>query len=153
MAMPQSRRSFLAASAAAAAAGSALALPAVTRAQGRTTLKVIPQIDLGILDPHTTTAYVTRNHGYMVFDTLYGMDASYKPTPQMVEAASRLRTVGGQLSPALIPAGSNDRVLAQYVQRFQDAAAKWDAAADCPAQTAALSAIGDACEACHRDYR
>ena len=74
-------------------------------------------------------------------------------TPQMVEAASRLRTVGGQLSPALIPAGSNDRVLAQYVQRFQDAAAKWDAAADCPAQTAALSAIGDACEACHRDYR
>ena len=48
---------------------------------------------------------------------------------------------------------SDDRVLAQYVQRFQDAAAKWDANADCPAQAAALSAIGDACEACHRDYR
>lgn len=74
-------------------------------------------------------------------------------TPQMAESASRLRLLAGQLGPALIPPGSNDRVLAQYVQRFQNAAAKWDAAADCPAQAAALSAIGDACEACHRDYR
>jgi len=74
-------------------------------------------------------------------------------TPQMAEAASRLRIVGGQLGPALLPQGSEDRVLAQYVQRFHDAAAKWDAAADCPAQAAALAAMGDACEACHRDYR
>lgn len=74
-------------------------------------------------------------------------------TPQMAESASRLRLVAGQLGPALLPAGSEDRVLAQYVQRFQDAAAKWDADADCPAQAAALSAIGDACETCHRDYR
>lgn len=74
-------------------------------------------------------------------------------TPQMAEAAARLRIVGGQLGPALMPAGDNDRVLAQYVQRFHDAAAKWDTNADCPAQAAALSAIGEACEACHRDYR
>jgi len=74
-------------------------------------------------------------------------------TPQMAEAASRLRMVGGQLGPALLPQGKEDRVLAQYVQRFHDAAAKWDASADCPAQAAALTAIGDACEACHRDYR
>jgi len=45
----------------------------------------MPQADLAILDPHTTPAYVTRNHGYMVYDTLYGLDADYKPSPQMLE--------------------------------------------------------------------
>lgn len=50
-----------------------------------TTLKFIPQIDLAFLDPHWTTANVTRGHGYMVFDTLYGQDGSYTPQPQMVE--------------------------------------------------------------------
>ncbi|MEJ1975614.1 MAG: ABC transporter substrate-binding protein [Acetobacteraceae bacterium] len=38
-----------------------------------------------MLDPVTTTAYMSRNHGYMVFDTLYGMDAQFQPQPQMVE--------------------------------------------------------------------
>jgi len=74
-------------------------------------------------------------------------------TPQMAESASRLRLVAGQLGPALLPAAGEDRVLAQYVQRFQDAAAKWDGHADCPTQAAALSTIDDACDACHRDYR
>ncbi|MGH8618282.1 MAG: hypothetical protein ACREUW_11380, partial [Burkholderiales bacterium] len=31
-------------------------------------LKFIPQADLRILDPIATTAYITRNHGYMVYD-------------------------------------------------------------------------------------
>ena len=48
-------------------------------------LKFIPQADLAVLDPILTTAYVTRHHGYMVWDTLYGFDADYKPQPQMVE--------------------------------------------------------------------
>ena len=74
------RRTFLAT----AAAGAAMA-PAVVRAQKQTTLKFIPQIDLAFLDPHWTTAYITRNHSYMVFDTLYGVDGSYKPQPQMVQ--------------------------------------------------------------------
>jgi peptide/nickel transport system substrate-binding protein len=73
------RRNFLAATAA------GLALPSVVRAQSATTLRFIPQIDLAFLDPHWTTAYVTRNHGYMVFDTLYGMDGSFTVSPQMVE--------------------------------------------------------------------
>ena len=50
-------------------------------------LKFIPQSDLAILDPVWTTAYVTRNHGYMVFDTLYGQtgqEDGFKATPQMV---------------------------------------------------------------------
>jgi peptide/nickel transport system substrate-binding protein len=51
------RRTFRAASAV------SLAAPSLVRAQSQTTLKFIPQIDLAFLDPHWTTAYVTRNHG------------------------------------------------------------------------------------------
>jgi ABC-type transport system substrate-binding protein len=46
-------------------------------------LKFVPQANLTSLDPIWTTANVTRNHGYMVFDTLYGMDAQFRPQPQM----------------------------------------------------------------------
>lgn len=67
------------------ATAGALALPSVVRAQSQTTLKFIPQIDLAFLDPHWTTAFVTRNHSYMVFDTLYSTDGSYNIHPQMAE--------------------------------------------------------------------
>ena len=73
------RRHFL------AAVPASLAAPSIVRAAGATTLKFIPQIDLAFLDPHWSTANVTRGHGYMVFDTLYGQDASYTPSPQMLE--------------------------------------------------------------------
>ncbi len=63
----------------------ASAAPALLRAQTATTLRFTPQQDLVTLDPVTTTAYVSRNHGYMVFDTLYGMDGEYQATPQMVD--------------------------------------------------------------------
>jgi peptide/nickel transport system substrate-binding protein len=62
----------------------ALALPHLARAQEARLLRFIPQSDLGILDPVWTGAYVTRNHGLMVFDTLYGMDSQYRIQPQMV---------------------------------------------------------------------
>ena len=65
------RRTFLAAGAA------ALAAPRLSRAAGVRLLKFIPQSDLAVLDPIWTTAYVTRNHGFMVFDTLYGQDEKY----------------------------------------------------------------------------
>jgi peptide/nickel transport system substrate-binding protein len=77
--MSITRRSLIAASA------GALAVPSLARAQASRTLKFIPQIDLAFLDPHWTTAYVTRNHGYMVFDTLYGQNSSFATSPQMVE--------------------------------------------------------------------
>lgn len=67
------------------AAGSGLLLPSVARSQANRVLRFIPQADLSATDPHFVANYVTRNHGYMVFDTLYGLDAQYRPTPQMVE--------------------------------------------------------------------
>ncbi len=72
------RRTLLGASAA------ALAMPAIGRAQGSNSLRFIPQADLSILDPHFNTAYVTRNHAFMVFDTLYGLNGTYEASGQMV---------------------------------------------------------------------
>ena len=76
------RRDFLAGGAAAAAAFTA---PRIARAASSKLLRFIPQADLAVLDPVWTTAYVTRNHGLMVFDTLFGLDGAYKPQPQMVQ--------------------------------------------------------------------
>ena len=73
------RRSFLAGTAA------SLAAPSIAAAQNSRVLRFIPQADVTVLDPIWTTAYVTRNHGYMVFDTLFGLDGSFRPSPQMAE--------------------------------------------------------------------
>ncbi len=76
------RRGLLTAGVAGAAV---LAAPRIARSEAARVLKFIPQSDLATLDPHFTTASVTREHGLMVFDTLYGMDNAYRPQPQMVE--------------------------------------------------------------------
>ena len=61
-----------------------IARPALVRAASATTLRFVPYADLALLDPIITTNYVTRTHALMVFDTLYGLDASYRAQPQMV---------------------------------------------------------------------
>jgi peptide/nickel transport system substrate-binding protein len=78
--MPLSRRSLLRA----AAAVPALTLPGLVRAQSQTTLRFIPVIDLAFVDPVYSTAQVSRNHGFMVYDTLYGMNAALEASPQML---------------------------------------------------------------------
>jgi peptide/nickel transport system substrate-binding protein len=62
-----------------------LALAACPALAQQKVLKFIPQADLRILDPIATTAYITRNHGYMVYDTLFATDAKFQVQPQMVE--------------------------------------------------------------------
>jgi peptide/nickel transport system substrate-binding protein len=49
------------------------------------TLRVVMHSDLKIVDPIWTTAYITRNHGYMIYDTLFAMDEQGEIQPQMVE--------------------------------------------------------------------
>ncbi len=66
-------------------AGVGLALPGVARAQASRTLRFVPQAAPGILDPVITTGLVNRNHGFLVFDTLYGVDEALRAQPQMVE--------------------------------------------------------------------
>lgn len=63
----------------------AAALPAWAQTK---TLKVVAHADLKILDPTFTTAYISRNFGYMVYDTLFAQDANGKPQPQMVDKHS-----------------------------------------------------------------
>ncbi|MEJ1974787.1 MAG: ABC transporter substrate-binding protein [Acetobacteraceae bacterium] len=46
----------------------------------------MPQADPAILDPIVTTGLVTRNHGFLIFDTLYGVDEQFRAQPQMVES-------------------------------------------------------------------
>ena len=79
------RRTFLGGAAAAAAAPFLPARPALAQGGRASVLRFVPQSDLTIVDPVTTTAYVTRNHALMVFDQLYGLDAQLTPQPQMVE--------------------------------------------------------------------
>ena len=69
-------------------AAATLAAPNLARAQGSRVLKFIPQSDVTVLDPIWTSVYVTRNHGYLVFDTLYGQDQSFRVQPQMVAGAT-----------------------------------------------------------------
>ena len=80
------RRTLLHTGTAALAIG--LARPNIARSAGTRVLRFIPQGDLAVLDPIWTTAYVTRHHGMMVFDTLYGSDGKFDPQPQMVEGAT-----------------------------------------------------------------
>src|SRR3954463_15261329 len=67
------------------AAGISLLPVLVGAAAWADTLRFIPQADLRSLDPIWTTAYITRNHGYMVYDTLFAFDKDLNPQPQMVD--------------------------------------------------------------------
>ena len=73
------RRTLLATGAA------ALAAPHIARSQASRTLKFVPQIDVPLLDPVVTSAYIARNHGLVIFDTLFGQDDAYRAQPQMVD--------------------------------------------------------------------
>lgn len=81
-----SRRSVITTAIGAIAATS---LGSPSRAQTPKTLRVVPQADLKILDPIWTTAFITRNHGYAIYDTLFGVDADGQVRPQMVSEYSR----------------------------------------------------------------
>lgn len=61
-----------------------LALAAVGATEAKT-VKAVMHSGLRITDPILTTAYITRDHGYMVFDTLLGMDEDLHVRPQMAD--------------------------------------------------------------------
>jgi peptide/nickel transport system substrate-binding protein len=49
------------------------------------TITAVMHSDLRVIDPGFTTAYITRDHGYMVYDTLLAEDANFKIQPQMAD--------------------------------------------------------------------
>ena len=49
------------------------------------TLRVVMHSDIKVLDPVWSGAYIVRNHGYMIYDVLFALDANLQPKPQMVD--------------------------------------------------------------------
>jgi peptide/nickel transport system substrate-binding protein len=76
------RKRFLAGAAALGLAVGAAGGPAAAE----TVLKAVMHSDLKIVDPIWTTAYITRNHGYNIYDTLFAMDETGAIRPQMVDS-------------------------------------------------------------------
>jgi peptide/nickel transport system substrate-binding protein len=66
------------------ALATALALPSPLLAASKT-ITAVMHSDLRVTDPIVTTAYITRDHGYMVYDTLLATDSSFKIQPQMAD--------------------------------------------------------------------
>ena len=58
---------------------------AAAPASAQSTLRMVAHSDLKVLDPIWTTAFITRNHGYLVYDTLFAKDAEMRVQPQMVD--------------------------------------------------------------------
>lgn len=50
------------------------------------TFKVVMHSDLKVLDPVWSGAYIVRNHGYLIYDTLFAMDERFQIRPQMAES-------------------------------------------------------------------
>jgi hypothetical protein len=88
------RRTFAAGSAAIALA------PRIAGAQDKKLLRFVQNGNLTILDPIWTTAYVTRDHGYMIYDVCS------RPTPRRDQAADgrQVRGLGRQDAVDLHPA-------------------------------------------------
>lgn len=66
---------------------------------------------------------------------------------------ARMQQLAGDMERALLAPGARDRVFVQYADDLRATLARWDPTAACTAQAQALVEVGDACKACHRDYR
>jgi peptide/nickel transport system substrate-binding protein len=68
------------------AATGGLSMPALSQGAAARTLRFVPQANLANFDPVWGTQYVVRNAAALVWDTLYGIDATLQPQRQMVES-------------------------------------------------------------------
>ena len=68
------------------AATGGLSMPALSQGASARTLRFVPQANLANFDPVWGTQYVVRNAAALVWDTLYGIDATLQPQRQMVES-------------------------------------------------------------------
>src|SRR5690242_17149145 len=67
------------------AAAALAAVFAAPFASAETVMKAVMESDVKVLDPIWSGAYITRNYGYMVYDTLFAMDEKFQVKPQMVD--------------------------------------------------------------------
>ena len=83
------------------AATALTAVPRLSRAEPSRarTIRAVMQGDLRSLDPVWTTANITAYHGAMIYDTLFGLDASFTPQPQMGQSVGTHATARDTRSP------------------------------------------------------
>ena len=79
------KRSSLISGFVAAAVAGVMSAPALA---DDSTFKAVVHADLKNIDPIWTTAYISRNHGYMVWDTLFASDEKFEIHPQMAESGT-----------------------------------------------------------------
>lgn len=84
--MTITRRTVLKGAAATAGLTALGSFPMPAVAQAASVLKFVPQANLANFDPIWGTQYVVRNASQLVWDTLYGVDATLTPKRQMVES-------------------------------------------------------------------
>jgi len=63
------------------AATGGLSMPALSQGASARTLRFVPQANLTLLDPIFTTAQPTVNHGWAVYDLLFGIDGTFQARP------------------------------------------------------------------------
>src|SRR5262249_35024462 len=98
------RTFFKSAVGAGALAAGGLATPAISQRAGARSLRLVPHADLANFDPIWNGAYIARNAGLLVWDTLYGVDSTLQPQRQMIESeevSSDGRTWTFRLRPGL----------------------------------------------------
>lgn len=102
-------------------------------------------------DPWPDAVMTVMSHE---FKTVRAASKSGECTSPASGAALRLMgLLGNDVEPALMPT-LNDRVFTQYATDLRSAISKASAAgSDCKQFTASVSEIGQACDACHRDYK
>src|SRR5262249_55401095 len=60
----------------------------LTGAVAETTYRIVMQSDLKSFDPIWSGAYIVRNYGYLVYDTLFAMDEEFNIRPQMADTVT-----------------------------------------------------------------
>lgn len=68
--------------------GAALVAFSSVSVQAEEVLRLRLNGDVNTLDPIATTNFTIRNAAYLMYDTLFAMDANYVPQPQMAESGS-----------------------------------------------------------------
>jgi hypothetical protein len=82
-----------------------------------------------------------------------GARGSNCTVPSQMATRTRLERSAADIEHRMLAPSAKDRVFTQYAQDLRGAIARWDASSSCALQAEALTAIGHACDACHRDYR
>lgn len=68
-----------------AGAVAAILAAGMSSAFAQETLRLRMNGDINVMDPIATTNFTIRNASYLIYDTLFAMDADYKVQPQMAE--------------------------------------------------------------------